>query len=290
MAALASCSTQQRVRRHHFRNVEADACRNQDQQRLINTLKLLQRKRRSICVKSAPFLRKPLQLQPRFSSGDIRLSKKSAFSFHTPHTNHISISCQLGQLSNLSGKKWRDTRPAKTPFNSLTTSRCRRGLSERLPPIAPDRYERRMHDGCTKGDSSCLPFALGSRSAPLKPKEVQMQYVDGYVLPVPKKKLKAYLRMARMGEKAWRKHGALDYKECVGDDLKTKWGMPFARMMKLKAGETVVFAYVVFKSRTHRDRVNAKVMQEMANVVPPKDMPFDMKRMVYGGFKASVGG
>ena len=117
-----------------------------------------------------------------------------------------------------------------------------------------------------------------------------MQYVDGYVLPVPKKNLKAYLRMARMGEKAWRKHGALDYKECVGDDLKTKWGMPFTRMMKLKAGETVVFAFIVFKSRTHRDRVNAKVMQEMANVGAPKDMPFDMKRMVYGGFKASIGG
>jgi uncharacterized protein YbaA (DUF1428 family) len=117
-----------------------------------------------------------------------------------------------------------------------------------------------------------------------------MQYVDGYVLPIPKKNLKAYLRMARMGEKAWRKHGALDYKECVGDDLKTKWGMPFTRMMKLKAGETVVFAFIVFKSRTHRDRVNAKVMQEMANVGAPKDMPFDMKRMVYGGFKASIGG
>ena len=117
-----------------------------------------------------------------------------------------------------------------------------------------------------------------------------MQYVDGYVLPVPKKNLKAYLRMARMGEKAWRKHGALDYKECVGDDLKTKWGMPFTRMMKLKAGETVVFAFIVFKSRTHRDRVNAKVMQEMANVGTPKDVPFDIKRMVYGGFKASIGG
>lgn len=117
-----------------------------------------------------------------------------------------------------------------------------------------------------------------------------MQYVDGYVLPVPKKNLKAYLRMARMGEKVWRKHGALDYKECVGDDLKTKWGMPFTRMMKLKAGETVVFAFIVFKSRTHRDRVNAKVMQEMANACAPKDMPFDAKRMVYGGFKASVGG
>ena len=117
-----------------------------------------------------------------------------------------------------------------------------------------------------------------------------MQYVDGYVLPVPKKNLKAYLRMARMGEAAWRKHGALDYKECVGDDLDPKWGTSFARTMKLKPGETVVFAYVVFRSRAHRDRVNAKVMKEMEKIGMPKKMPFDPKRMVYGGFKASVGG
>jgi uncharacterized protein YbaA (DUF1428 family) len=116
-----------------------------------------------------------------------------------------------------------------------------------------------------------------------------MQYVDGYVLPVPKKNLKAYLRMARMGERMWRKHGALDYKECVADDIKTKWGVAFTRMMKLKPGETVVFSYIVFKSRAHRDRVNAKVMKEMASIAP-KDMPFDMKRMVYGGFSAAVGG
>jgi uncharacterized protein YbaA (DUF1428 family) len=115
-----------------------------------------------------------------------------------------------------------------------------------------------------------------------------MAYVDGYVLPVPKNKLKSYIRMARMGEKMWRKHGALDYKECVGDDLKTKWGTPFTRMMKLKPGETVVFSYIVFKSRTHRDRVNAKVMAEMEKMGAPKDMPFDAKRMVYGGFKAVV--
>ena len=117
-----------------------------------------------------------------------------------------------------------------------------------------------------------------------------MRYVDGYVLPVPKKNLKAYLRMARMGEKMWRKHGALDYMECVGDDLKPKWGLPFARMMKLKPGETVVFSYIVFKSRAHRDRVNAKVIRDMSSMSMPKDMPFDMKRMVYGGFKAAVGG
>jgi uncharacterized protein YbaA (DUF1428 family) len=115
-----------------------------------------------------------------------------------------------------------------------------------------------------------------------------MKYVDGYVLPVPKKNLKTYIRMARMGERMWRKYGALDYKECVGDDLKAQWGTPFPRMMKLKPGETVIFSYIVFKSRAHRDRVNAKVMKEMEKMGEPKEMPFDMKRMVYGGFKVFV--
>lgn len=116
-----------------------------------------------------------------------------------------------------------------------------------------------------------------------------MSYVDGYVLAVPKKKLAAYRVMARQGEKVWRKHGALDYKECAGDDLKPKNGVPFTRVMKSKPGETVVFSFVVFKSRAHRDRVNAKVMKEMEKMPMPKDMPFDMKRMVYGGFKTLVG-
>src|SRR5688500_7305870 len=89
-----------------------------------------------------------------------------------------------------------------------------------------------------------------------------MKYVDGYVLPVPKKNIQAYRRIAQKAGKIWRKHGALDYKECVGDDLNVKWGVPFSRTMKLKAGETVIFAYVVFKSRAHRDRVNAKVMKD----------------------------
>jgi uncharacterized protein YbaA (DUF1428 family) len=115
-----------------------------------------------------------------------------------------------------------------------------------------------------------------------------MRYVDGYVLPVPKKNLKAYIRMARMGKEMWLKHGAIDYKECVGDDLKTRWGTPFPKMMKIKPGETVIFSYVVFKSRTHRDRVNAKVMKEMEKMGGPQDMPFDAKRMVYGGFKVLV--
>jgi uncharacterized protein YbaA (DUF1428 family) len=116
-----------------------------------------------------------------------------------------------------------------------------------------------------------------------------MRYVDGYVMPIPKKNLKAYTVMARMGRRVWLKHGALDYRECVGDDLEPGWGMPFSRLLKLKPGETAVFAYVVFKSRAHRDRVNANVMKEMAAIGAPKDMPFDVKRMVCGGFKTLVG-
>ena len=118
-----------------------------------------------------------------------------------------------------------------------------------------------------------------------------MKYVDGYVLPLPKKNLPAYRRMAQMAAKVWRDHGALEYRECVGDDLNVKMGMPFPRMTKLKPGETVIFAWVVFKSRAHRDRVNAKVMKDprITNSCDPKSMPFDVKRMVYGGFKILVG-
>ena len=117
-----------------------------------------------------------------------------------------------------------------------------------------------------------------------------MRYVDGYVLPVPKKSLQAYARMAQKAGKVWRDHGALDYKECTGDDVKVKCGVPFPRMMKLKSGETVVFSYIVFKSRAHRDRVNASVMKDprLAKMMDPKSMPFEVKRMVYGGFKVLV--
>jgi len=117
-----------------------------------------------------------------------------------------------------------------------------------------------------------------------------MRYVDGFVLPVPKKNLESYRRMAQKAGKMWRKYGALDYKECVGDDLKPKWGVPFPRTVKLKPGETVVFSYIVFKSRAHRDRVNAKVMKDPVMTAGMQDMPmpFDMKRMVYGGFKVLV--
>ena len=119
-----------------------------------------------------------------------------------------------------------------------------------------------------------------------------MQYVDGYVLPVPKKNLQAYRRMAQRSGKVWRDHGALEFRECAGDDLKVKVGMgkSFTSMMKVKPGETVVFSWIVFKSRAHRDRVNAKVMKDprLADMMDPKAMPFDVKRMVYGGFKTIV--
>lgn len=116
-----------------------------------------------------------------------------------------------------------------------------------------------------------------------------MSYIDGYLLAVPKKNLKDYKAMAKYGEKIWRKHGALDYKECIGEDLKTKTWIPFTRVMKTKPGETVVFSYIVFKSRAHRDRVNAAVMKAMEKMDHPAEMPFDPKRMVYGGFEVLAG-
>jgi uncharacterized protein YbaA (DUF1428 family) len=113
------------------------------------------------------------------------------------------------------------------------------------------------------------------------------KYVDGLVLPVPKRNIAAYRRMAQSAGKMWRAHGALDYKECVGDDLKVKMGMPFPRGIRSKSGETVVFAYIVYKSRAHRDCVNAKVMKDK-RIKMPKSMPFDVKRMIWGGFKVIV--
>ena len=117
-----------------------------------------------------------------------------------------------------------------------------------------------------------------------------MQYVDGYVLPVPKKNVEAYRRMAQKAGRVWRDHGALEYRECAGDDLNVKMGVSFTRMVKLKRGETVFFSWIVFKSRAHRDSVNAKVMkdQRLAKMMDTKSMPFDVKRMVYGGFKILV--
>lgn len=115
-------------------------------------------------------------------------------------------------------------------------------------------------------------------------------YVDGFVIPVPKRKLAAYLRIARKACKIWMEHGALDYKECVGDDLHIKPLMPFLKGIRAKPGETAVFAYIVYKSRKHRDTVNARVMKDprMNTMCDPNDIPFDCKRLLYGGFKAAV--
>jgi uncharacterized protein YbaA (DUF1428 family) len=115
-------------------------------------------------------------------------------------------------------------------------------------------------------------------------------YVDGFVIPVPKKKLPAYFKIAAKAAKIWREHGALEYKECVGDDLNIKMGMNFPKGIKTKAGETVVFSYITYKSRAHRDKVNVNVMKDprIHALCDPKDIPFDCKRMLYGGFKAVV--
>ena len=116
------------------------------------------------------------------------------------------------------------------------------------------------------------------------------RYVDGFVVPVPKKKLAAYRRMARLAGKVWRDHGALEYIETVADDVKKGKRTSFPRSVQLKPGETVVFSYIVYKSRAHRDSVNAKVMKDprIGGMCDPKDMPFDCKRMLYGGFKTIV--
>jgi uncharacterized protein YbaA (DUF1428 family) len=116
-----------------------------------------------------------------------------------------------------------------------------------------------------------------------------MAYVDGFVLPVPKKNLAAYLQMARKAGKVWKDHGALEYRECVADDLKSSMGgQPFARTVRAKANETVVFSWIVYKSRAQRDRINSKVMKDPRLTSMPTTMPFDMKRMAHGGFKIGV--
>jgi uncharacterized protein YbaA (DUF1428 family) len=119
-----------------------------------------------------------------------------------------------------------------------------------------------------------------------------MRYVDGFVVPVPKRKLDAYRRMAQKAGKVWRDHGALEFRECVADDVKVGKWTSFPRSVKLKKGETVFFSYIVYKSRAHRDRVNAKVMKDprIKAMGDFKDMPFDAKRMIYGGFKVLVDG
>ncbi len=116
------------------------------------------------------------------------------------------------------------------------------------------------------------------------------RYVDGFVVPVPKKNLPAYRVLARKGGKIWLEHGALEYMECVADDVKVGKRTSFPRSAKLKPTETVIFSYVVYKSRAHRDRVVKKVMVDprLLRMMDPESLPFDGKRMIYGGFKVLV--
>ena len=117
-----------------------------------------------------------------------------------------------------------------------------------------------------------------------------MPYVDGFIVAVPKKNLQAYRSMAKKAGKVWREHGALDYREWVAEDVKVGKLTSFPRSVKLKPGETVVFSWITYKSRAQRDRVNAKVMADkrLADMMNPKLVPFDAKRMIYGGFESLV--
>jgi uncharacterized protein YbaA (DUF1428 family) len=117
-----------------------------------------------------------------------------------------------------------------------------------------------------------------------------MSYVDGFLLPVPKKNMKAYVAMSKKAGKVWRSHGALEYFECVIDDAKVPCGMPFPKGVKSKAGETVVFSWIVYRSKAHRNAVNKKVMKDprMNTMMKDQAMPFDPDRMMYGGFKVVV--
>ena len=117
-----------------------------------------------------------------------------------------------------------------------------------------------------------------------------MAYVDGFVVPVPKKKVQAYRRLAQKAGKIWREHGALDFKECIADDVKVGKLTSFPRSVKLKPSETVVFSWITYKSRAQRDKINAKVMTDprLKDMMSGKEMPFDGKRMIYGGFDSLV--
>ena len=115
------------------------------------------------------------------------------------------------------------------------------------------------------------------------------RYVDGFLIPIPKKNLSAYRRIAAKAGTVWKEHGAVEYMECTGDDLRGTMGIPFPRRAQVKRGETVLFSWIVYKSKAHRDRVNAKVMKDpRIKAMTDKGMPFDPKRMTYGGFKVLV--
>jgi uncharacterized protein YbaA (DUF1428 family) len=116
------------------------------------------------------------------------------------------------------------------------------------------------------------------------------RYVDGFVLPVPKKKIAVYRKIARFAGRIWREHGAIEYRECCGEDLRVKMGVAFPKLAKAKSTETVFFSWITYKSRKHRDAVMKKVMTDkrLADMMNPKSMPFDTKRMIFGGFKSFI--
>jgi len=116
------------------------------------------------------------------------------------------------------------------------------------------------------------------------------RYVDGFVIPVPKKEVAAYRRLARRAGKLWREHGAVEFVECIADDVKPGKTTSFPQSVKLKRGEVVFFSWITFKSRSHRDRVNARVMADprLQKMMRNEKAPFDGKRMIYGGFKSVV--
>ena len=117
-----------------------------------------------------------------------------------------------------------------------------------------------------------------------------MPYVDAFVIPIAKSKMAAYTKMARKAAKIWKELGALEYRECVGDDLKASFGMPFPKMAMIKPSETVLFSWIVYKNKAHRNKVNKLVMKDprIAEMCDPKNSPFDVNRMAYGGFKMIV--
>jgi uncharacterized protein YbaA (DUF1428 family) len=117
-----------------------------------------------------------------------------------------------------------------------------------------------------------------------------MPYVDGFVLVVPKRNIKAYAKIAKAAGVVWKDHGALEYRECVGEDMKVPCGVPFPKLAGVKAGETVVFSWIVYKSRADRDKVNKKVMADprMNEMMKGKKMPFDINKMAFGGFEVLV--
>ncbi len=117
-----------------------------------------------------------------------------------------------------------------------------------------------------------------------------MAYIDGFLLIVPKDRIEDYRKISRKAGKVWREHGALEYRECVGDDLDISFGRPFPKLLKLKPDEAAVFSWIVYRSRAQRDQVNAKVMKDerLASMMTPEAMPFDMKKMSMGGFTVVV--